>query len=155
MSGKYDFDPIDDTDGNPDSPGGSLNFEWLSPEDRNFVERATARQAMIREHLQAETPTEPAMIPSSVPTLAPTTILPNQTQLPSAFPTTSPDDPDALPPLIARSFTPVPTRLPSTGVPVRVPMAVPTTPSVPIPSTVSQPSAASQVDAPRRSSRAN
>ena len=110
---------------------------------------------MLREHLQAETSTESPTIPSSVPTLAPTSILSTRTQLPSALPTASPDDPDALPPLIARSYTTVPARL-STTVPTRLPTIVPTNPSVPIPVTVSQPSIASPAaNAPRRSSRAN
>jgi hypothetical protein len=148
--------------------GGGLNFEWLSPEDYNFVERATtARQAAIREHLEASAPTESTTTPSSVSTLVPTSSLSTRTQPPSAFPTASTDDPDVLSPLIDRLSMAAPSykvsaRLPTTATATAVPAitmsarlpttATARTPSIPV--TVSQPSIASPVNVLWRSSRA-
>ena len=99
--------PIAEDAGNPDAPGVGLNFEWLLPEDQDFVERATTRQDAIREHMDVATSTSTTAsnsVPSTAPTLAPLSGVSTQLQPPLAFPTASPDDPDALPPLICSTF---------------------------------------------------
>ena len=154
--------PIDEDAGNPDAPGVGLNFEWLSSKDRDFVERATTRQDAIREHMDAATSTSTTAsnpVPSTVPTLAPLSSVSTQLQPPTAFPTASPDDPDAHPPLTARPSTVVssnPTTAtatvsPTNLVPTKLP--APVTSLLPIPAV--QSSITSPVNVLRRSSRAN
>ena len=134
--------PTDDGEGDSDAPHGILNFDWMTPEDRDFSERATTRQNTIREILQPDATDTTATLPRPAPTVGP---MPSSTSIllqpPSAFPTTGPDDPYALPPLL----------------PPRPPTVVPPTPIAPIVvpvSRVSTPSIATPIVG-RRSSRVN
>ena len=128
--------PTDDAEGDPDAPHGVLNFDWMTPEDRDFAERATTRQDAIREILQPDatdtTTTLPRAAPTVVPTLSSTSTL---LQPPSAFPTTSPDNPDALPPLLPRPSTVVAaTPIAPPMAPISVPAArLSTLPSMAVP----------------------
>ena len=113
----------------------------MTPEDRDFAERATTRQNAIREILQPDAPNTTATLPRPAPTVGP---MPSSTSIllqpPSAFPTTGPDDPDALPPLLPRSPTVIP---PTPVAPIVVAASRVPTPSIAAPIVV------------RRSSRVN
>jgi hypothetical protein len=143
--------PVESNDGDPTaSAGGSLNFDWLSPEDRDFVERATARQDAIRGHLQSDTPPLPTTLPISArPTLASASTSSMHLQHLPALPTVSPGDSDAIPPLRSQLPTLVSARLPAAEQ-IQLPAPVPVTPSPSVP-----PPVASSVQQVRRSSRSN
>ena len=131
--------PTDDAEGEPNN--GVLNFDWMTPEDRAFAERAMTRQDAIREILQPAatdaTVTLPRAAPIEVSTPSPTSMF---LQPPSAFPTTRPDNPSTLPPLLSRAPTVAP---PTPIAPISVPVSRVPTPSIAAPFVV------------RRSSRVN
>ena len=101
-----------------DAPHGAFKFGWMNPDDRDFAERATTQQEAIRELLQPDaTVSTKTTLSGAASTLAPTP--PPTSILLQPQSVSSPDDLDALPPLISRApmFVP-PTPIASLAVPV-------------------------------------
>ena len=99
----------------PDVSDAALTFDWTTPEDRNFAERTTTRQDVIRCSNQPAAPA--AILPALVPSLSPpltSTSGSTSRQHPSAFPSSHPDNPDALPSPIPQPPMLVPAPVPVT-----------------------------------------
>ncbi len=68
--------PTDAAEGDPDAAHGVFNFDWMTPEDRDFAERATTRQDAIREILQPATTTDAtSTLPRGALSMDPTILL--------------------------------------------------------------------------------
>jgi hypothetical protein len=131
----------------------TMQFDWMTPEAQELLDRATTRQAAIRAHQPTATaplatapcldtvrplPSAPtSLAPTASTSLAPTTLIPpSSSDAPSVI---SSGDSAGLPPLISR-----PTSISSTVASAAIPATASMIPSVPLPTVVRRPSRANK-----------